>query len=87
LCCLHAYTYYNSNWFISTIPLHSSLVPFPWNWTFLKYTCWPFYTFFVKCLLQSIACFSGFIYLLLLSFWFPLHHLDINHLQIVSSIL
>jgi hypothetical protein len=30
LWCFHAYMYYNPNWFISSNPLHSSLVSFPW---------------------------------------------------------
>jgi hypothetical protein len=30
LCCFHACMYYNLNWFISSSPLYSSLVPFPW---------------------------------------------------------
>jgi hypothetical protein len=29
LCCFHAHVYYNPTWFISTRPLHYSLVPFP----------------------------------------------------------
>jgi hypothetical protein len=29
LCCFHTYMYYKPNWFISTSPLYSSLVPFP----------------------------------------------------------
>jgi hypothetical protein len=30
LCYVRAHMYYNPNWFISSIPLHSSLVPFLW---------------------------------------------------------
>jgi hypothetical protein len=30
LCCFHPYMYYNLDWFVSSLTLHSSLVHFPW---------------------------------------------------------